>query len=169
MLAGQIGLIPHAHTPFQWLIELVTRSPVHHVVVAVDDETVVSAEMPRVRYRPVTHFPDVIWSDFPLEQWQWWQIAGFMQRQVGKPYALGDDILIGIALLTRTHTPAWIERRLNDQRRWQCAELADAAYQSAGIHLLHDNRPPSAVYPGSFIPIWKLHGWWPATLKRGAR
>jgi len=163
--AGQAALIPHARNPFEWLIEKITRSPVHHVIVAVDDDTVVSAEIPRVRYRPTSHFPDAIWSDFDLTDTQSWQIVGFAQRQVGKRYALGDDILIGVALLTGTHTPAWIERRLNDQRRWMCSELVAAAYDAGGIDMFPET-PMAAVYPGMFVPVWKRHGWWPTTLGR---
>lgn len=162
MRAGQLGLIPHATNPFQLAIELVTRSPVHHVITAVDEDIVVSAEIPHVRYRPTTHFPDAIWSDFDLTDQQRNKIITFADAQIGKPYALGDDLLIGIALLTRAHTPLWIRHHLNNDHHWQCAELADAAYWHAGINLFHDDRPAAAVYPGSFIPIWKDYGWWPA-------
>lgn len=159
-LAGQIGLIPHATNLFQLSIEAVTRSPVHHVIIATSDHVCVSAEMPTVRFRPTSHFPDAIWSDFILTDQQQDTIVDFVYDQVGKPYALGDDLLIGVVLLTRTHTPHWIEHHINSDNHWQCAELAEAAYWHAGINLFHDNRPAAAVYPGSFIPIWKDYGWW---------
>lgn len=163
---GQLGLVPHAANLAQHMIEWVTRAPVHHVIVAIDETTCVSPEMPKVRTRPVSHFPDAVWSEFDLTVAQRRKITGFVTAQVGKPYSLLDDLLIGIALITREQTPTWIESRLNDDDQWQCAELADAAYQHAGIHLFTDGRPPAAVYPGSFLPIFEAAGWWPRRLSR---
>ena len=60
-LAGQIALIPDGREPFQRLVQWVTRFPFHHNVVAVSDKWCVSAEMPRVRLRPISHFPNAVW------------------------------------------------------------------------------------------------------------
>lgn len=81
---------------------------------------------------------------------------------VGTPYSFLDDAAIGFALLTNWRAPRWVEQRLSSDRHLQCAQLADAAYEAAGLRLFDDGRLPGAVYPGSFIPIWQQHGWWPS-------
>lgn len=158
---GQIALIPHGANICQKLIELVTRAPVHHVIVAISENECVSAEIPRVRTRPISKFPHAIWSQFDLDDDERYEIAEFAFRQIGKKYALMDDILIGIALLMRERMPRWIVAKVSSDNRWQCAELADASLLAAGKSAIADDRPPCVVFPGSFIPYFKLHGWWP--------
>ena len=51
---------------------------------------------------------------------------------------------------------------LSSDRHLQCAQLDDSAYEAAGLRLFNDGRLPGAVCPGSFIPVWQQHGWWPA-------
>lgn len=158
--AGQIALIPDGQNFVQKLIQFITRSPVHHVVVAVSDKFCVSAEMEGVRLRPISHFPNAIWSDFALTARQRRNIIGFALEQLGKPYAILDDIFIGISIITKSRTPQWIVQTVLNSDRWQCAELADASLLAGGIRLFRDGRPPRAVYPGSFIPTFKRRGWW---------
>lgn len=164
MITGQLGLIPHASNPFQWLIQIITRSPVHHVVVAVSETECVGAESPVAILRPVTHFPNAVWSNFDLTGRQQRLITKYANNAIGTKYGWLDDLAIAIALITRRQTPAWLTRYIASTKRTQCAELADAAYRAAGIHLFRDGRPPSAVYPGSFVGIYKDFGWWPKGL-----
>lgn len=160
---GQIGLIPHGVNWFQRTIEAVTHSPVHHVVTATGDGRVISPEIPTVRYRPAEHFPDAVWSAFPLTTAQADRVVTYGESQIGKRYALGDDLLIGLELELGVHAPTWLSRLIAGDGRWQCAELADVEYRRAGCTLFPD-RSPASVFPGSFVPIWKSHGWWPAEL-----
>lgn len=158
---GQIGLVPHPVNIWQRIIEGVTRAPVHHCIIAISENLCVSAEIPRVRTRPISAFPKAIWSRFDLTDEQRENIADFAFDQIGKKYALVDDILIGLCLLFRENMPRWMVRRIMSQQRWQCAELADASLLSVRISAIADDRPPCVVFPGSFIPYFKLHGWWP--------
>ena len=160
-LTGQAALIPDGTKPFQRLISAVTGSPMHHVVVAISNHLCVSAEIDGVRLRPVRYFPNAVWSQFRHTRRQRADIALFAFLQVGKPYALFDVILIGVAILTKTRTPQWLVDRLMNSDRWQCAELADASLQAGGVKLFTDGRPPCAVYPGSFVPYWTEQGWMP--------
>lgn len=162
-LAGQIALIPDGKRWFQRLIQWVTRSPVHHCVVAISDTECVSAEIQGVIIRPVSHFPKAVWSRFAITDPQRHDIVRFATAQIGKPYALLDDLLIGVALVTRTNTPHWIQDKLMSDDKWQCAELTDAALLAGGINLFPGGRPACAVYPGSFLPLFREHGWWRKT------
>lgn len=157
---GQIGLVPHAHNFWQRLIQWVTRSPVHHVVIGVGGGVCVSAELPVVRLRPVGWFPDAVWSQIDMTPVQASQVAKFALHQLGKPYSLLDDFLIGVTLiLSKNWTPEWLWSRLQDDNQWQCAELADAALLAGGVNLFSSDRPACAVYPGSFVPYFVEHGW----------
>lgn len=164
-LRGQIALIPHGINIWQKLIELVTNAPVHHCVVAISETECVSAEINGVRIRPISDFPHAIWSHFELTDPQRYDIARFALKQIGKPYALVDDLLIGIALLLKSHVPDWIVDKINDDGHWQCAELADASLLAGGISAIEPGRPPCVVFPGSFMPYFKAHGWWPKVYK----
>lgn len=158
--AGQIALIPHATNLWQRIIQWVTRSPVHHVIIALNDDFCVSAEIPVVRIRPVAHFPNAVWSHFDLSAAQQSQISRFALHQLNKPYSILDDLLIGLTLfLSKTLTPDSLWSRLQDDNQWQCAELADASLLAGGVNLFDPTRPACAVYPGSFVPYFQSHGW----------
>lgn len=163
--AGQIALIPHGTNLWQKLIELVTRAPVHHVIIAISETECVSAEIRGVRIRPIAHFPHAIWSNFDMTEPQRRDIVKFTNAQIGKKYALLDDLLIGIALLMKEHVPDWIVDRINDDGHWQCAELADASLLHGGISAVNAHVPPCVVFPGSFVPYFQAHGWWPKVYK----
>ena len=159
-LAGQIGL---CYTTGFWgrVIRAVTGSHYNHTVIAISDTECIGAEPGGVRVRPITAFPDVVWSKFPLTLPQQVSVVTFAKTELGVRYNYADDLFIGIALLTREHTPRWISRVLSDPDSWQCAQLADAALQRAGVHVFRDDRPYGAVYPGSFVPVFQAFGWLP--------
>ena len=159
-LTGQIGL---CYTTGFWgrVIRAVTRSHYNHAVIAISETLCAGAEPGGVRIRSITEFPDIVWSKFPLTLPQQVKVVLFTKSQLGVRYNYADDLFIGIALLTRERTPAWIERALSDPDSWQCAQLADAALQRAGVHVFRDDRPFGAVYPGSFVPVFQAFGWMP--------
>jgi hypothetical protein len=105
-----------------------------------------------------------VWSNFDLTDTQTHKIVSWATNHIGTPYSWLDDLAIGVALITRRATPDWLERYLRSTGHLECAQLADLAYQAAGIHLFRDHRAPEAVYPGSYVPIWKAFGWWPKGL-----
>lgn len=159
-LRGQIGIMDRPSGFGDRLIQIVTGSSFNHVVIATSNTQCVSAEPGGVRMRPISYFDNshVVWSKFEFAAGQEYEPALFAISEVGKPYGFFDDFFIGIALLTRTHTPKWLERILSDGKRWECAELADAALNAAGIQLF-PGRPVGAVFPGSFVAYWKAQGW----------
>lgn len=158
MFIGQIGIVPHPHTPTEWLIETVTRSTVHHAVLAISETECVSCEPGGALLRPITRFPDAYWSHFELLPEQLGPILRWANAHVGAPYGWFQDIAIGVALLTRRETPKWLQNYLSSNRSYECAQFCDAAYTYAGIHLF-SNIVSSAVYPGMFVPIWQRFGW----------
>jgi hypothetical protein len=154
---GQIGLIPHAQTPAEHLIDWVTISPVHHAVLAVSETECMSAEPGGARIRPISRYPDAFWSDFPLTDAKRAVIVAKANSMIGLPYGWFADIAIGIALLTKSHTPKWLAHYIDSDKRTECAQLCDTCYQAAGIHFFQGVLP-SAVYPGMFVAIFRKFG-----------
>jgi hypothetical protein len=160
-LTGQIGLIPHNGKIIPELIALVTHSESSHTVVAISETECLGAEPLGARIRPISDFPTAIWSHFDLTNTQRAAIVNWTYNHEGTPYSYLDDAAIGIALLTGIETPAFVRRYLDSTGHLICSQLADLAYQAAGIQLFDDGRVPGAVYPGSYEPIYKARGWWP--------
>ena len=158
---AQIGLVPHAKTVVEWLIQVVTRSTVHHAIVAISETECLSCEAGGAMIRPITRFPDAYWSHFELPTVQQDAIVAWARGHVGRKYGWLADAAIGIALIFHVRTPAWVEARINDGRRFECAQACDAAYVAAGIDLFPNDRPPGTVYPGLFTHIWRTHHWMP--------
>lgn len=174
LLTGQIGLISRGGGWVSRGIEWVTRSPYHHVIVGIGNGLCIGAESHGATIRPVEDFPGATWSRFDLSDDQRHAIVTWCLHHVGTPYNWLDDAAIGVALvfgpLLDRALPRWVRRlltpvvaavgrRLSRDDRLECAQLADAAYEAAGIHLFTDGRLPGAVYPGSFGPIFAAHGW----------
>lgn len=155
---GQIGLVHTKGIPAR-LIQAITGSHWNHVIIATSTHHAAGAQPGGVRVRPISDFPEVVWSDFTLTPIQTVKILAFTRRQIGKPYNWRDDIFIGLGLLFRTHTPHWMLRELSEESTWQCAQLADAALEHAGVNIFTDSRPNGAVYPASFVPFWQDAGW----------
>ena len=164
MITGQIGLIPHGGTFIPEAIAWITKSPVSHTIVAISETECLGAEPLGARIRPINDFPNAIWSHFELTNTQRADIVNWTYDHEGTPYSYLDDAAIGIALLSHIPTPAFVRHYLDNTGHYECAQLADLAYQAAGIHLFDDGRVPGAVFPGSYEPIWKTNGWWPNTV-----
>lgn len=159
-VTGQVALV---HSTGFWpaVISIVTHSHFNHMITGISPTAVVSAERQGVIRRHVSDFPGAVWSEFPETILAEHKVAEYAISQIGKPYAFLDDFFIGVALITRQHAPGWLMRRLRSGKRWECAELADAALQHGGVNVFHDGRPWGAVYPGSFEPVFRDYGWLP--------
>lgn len=156
---GQIGLIPHPQSLMEHAIQIVTESTVHHVVIATSDTLCVGAEPGGAKERPQSDFADAIWSNFNLTDAQTALIVSYAHDHIGTPYGYFTDAAIAASLILHYKTPKWIAGYLSSDYVLECAQLADSAYASAGIHLFTDGRLPGTVYPGSFEPIFESHGW----------
>lgn len=157
-LTAQIGIVPHPHTLVEHIIDWVTNSPVHHAVLAISATQCVSCETGGARLQYISDFPDAYWSAFDLTTVERDIIVLFGNSKLGKPYGWFADFAIAIALISGIQTPLWIQRYLNSDRQYECAQLCDAAYNAAGRHLFA-GIISSAVFPGMFVPIWKSNGW----------
>lgn len=160
-LTGQIGLIPHGDNFVTRGIELVTRSHVHHVIIAIDDTWCIGAEPHGARIALISDFPTAIWSQFPLTPQQAAGAASWALARNRIPYNILDDALIGIECITGIVFPDWITAHYDNDKSYQCAQLADAALtKGAGIQVFTDGRKPGTVYPGSFEALFLANGWW---------
>jgi hypothetical protein len=156
---GQVGIV-RTHGFSSWLIRLITRSHVNHMVNDTGTE-LISAEYPHVRTRPYGYFTNIVWSQFDYTDDQKEKIVTFAEDQVGKPYGWADDLAIGIGLITRQRTPRWLARWLATDGEWICSSLADASLRHAGIHIFNDDRPVGATFPGSFEAFFRDARWLP--------
>jgi hypothetical protein len=154
---GQIGLVPHPHTPIEYLINLFTRSSVYHAVLAVSETECVSAEPGGVRIRQISEYPDAHWSDFPLTDMKRAVIVAKAKSMLTLPYGWFADAAIFVALNTPFRIPLWLAHYIDSDKRTECAQLCDTCYQAAGIHFFQ-NVLPSAVYPGMFVGIFRKFG-----------
>lgn len=159
MIAGQVGLVEVDGHFMGRVVAWASRSAYCHMVVAVSDTLCVSAEPGGARVRKISDYPTVVWSRFPMRPGQRRRSVRFALRSVGTPYAWLDYIAAGIALVTRTRTPQWLQSYIADTDRLLCSQLADLALQAAGIHVFFDERPAGAVIPASFGKVFVARGW----------
>lgn len=132
-----------------------------HAAVMVTETHCVGAEPGGARLRPVSFFADKHISSIPYtSRSQAGHVAKYARDRIGTAYAYEDIPLIAVALALHEHTPNWLADQLSDDDRYICSELADAAVTSAGLKLLRDGRPHSAVYPAAIAQALKLDGWW---------
>lgn len=151
--AGQVGVITTSPGPYGRQVQRFTRSPAFHVVTRISDTECVSAQMPEVVVRPVSHYPKAFWitPPFPDEKRRRASVL-FALDQVGKPYAYLDILLLFIAIELKERTPLVIQDQLQNTRQWFCSELADVALRVGGVKLF-PGRPAAAVMPKDFLRL----------------
>lgn len=156
---GQIGVV--RTTGFtSWVIRTFDRTPYNHDVVYAGNDEVYSCQPDGVKRMPLTAFPDIVWSHFPLEMDQIMLILNFCEKQLTKPYDNLMFVWCGVArILGVKRTPNWILRRLASHKAFICSILCDAAYEAAGYPLFQDGRAESAVDPRDIVQVFRAHGW----------
>lgn len=159
MITGQTGLVPKDGGWASGVVAWASRSQWTHMVMAVSETVVVSQEPGGARYRPVGYFPGIVWSKFPMRPSQRRRIVRYAHSRIGTPYAWADYWAIGIALVTRSHTPEWLASYVADTKSLICSQLCDLALQAGGIHVFFDERPAGAVIPASFGKVFIARGW----------
>lgn len=163
-LLGQVGLIPYGKRLVSRAIEWVTKSDVHHVVICISETEVISADWGGAVIEPITKYTDAVWSRFPLTPKQARGCADWARAREGRPYNFVAFTVIGLELLTGLPVPKQLAEHISSDRRYECAQLADAALTlGAGFKVFHDGRPFGMVYPGSLQRIYQENGWWPLT------
>ena len=159
MRTGQIGLVPADKGWASGVVAWATQSSWTHVVVAVSETEVVSAEPGGTRYRPINYYPGTVWSKYPLRPSQRRRIARYARTRIGTPYAWWDYFAVGVALVFRARTPDWLASHVADTHTLLCSQLADLALQAGGVHVFFDERPAGAVTPASFAKVFIARGW----------
>lgn len=146
------------------IIRWVTRSPVNHVKVGLNDNLDIGAEPGGARIRLQRDYQGGYWSRLDLTDEQRAQIVALATELENTPYNWYDDLLIPLVIWLDKRGiayPKWLQRHISTVATLQCAQLADLVYETADIHIFNDGRVPGAVYPGSFVAIFKAHGWMP--------
>jgi hypothetical protein len=149
-LTGRIGLVSGGSDFYARAIVKYTHSPFHHVIVALDDETCVSADRPTITKRAIKDFT-VTWLPPQGTDWQQHVAAWHALQLVGQPYNRVSFALAGahaIGIPTPRALSTWATRWGMD-----CVMLACAVYAAVGIHLLDD---PVTASPGDLAKVGKL-------------
>lgn len=158
---GQIGLTTEPRGWVSRMVELVTRSSVHHVVICISDTECIGAEPGGARIRPLSYRDDYVWSQFDLTEEQAQASADWARAREGRPYSFINGFFIGVHCMFGIDFPLFITKRFSTDKSYQCAQLADAAItHGAGVEVFSDGRLEGAVYPGSLEVLYKERGWW---------
>lgn len=156
---GQIGLKTEASNWVEKAIEFVTRSSVHHVVIAISDTECIGAEPGGARIRS-HEYSRFVWSKFDLTPEQAQACADWARAREGRPYSFVNGFFIGLSMYG-VKLPRFIIKRFSNDRAYQCAQFADAALTlGAGITVFDDGREFGEVYPGSLEMLFRERGWW---------
>lgn len=159
MLTGQVGICLDGKVFWPRIIQTVTRSRAHHVVVAISETECLSAEPGGARIRLITDFGNAAWSRFPLTDMQRGLISGIGRTMEGHPYSVPAFILVGVQFLTGCRVPKWVLRFVDALPGAECAQLADRVLTAAGVQVFADGREPGILYPGSFEKLFYRHAW----------
>lgn len=158
---GQIGLTTEAKSFVEHMIEWVTQSSVHHVVIRISDTECIGANPGGANITPFDYRKDIIWSQFPLTREQAQNCADWAREREGRPYSFINGFFIGMHRLFKIQFPRFITKRFSTDKSYQCAQFADAALTlGAGITVFDDDRLFGAVAPGDLEILFKERGWW---------
>lgn len=158
---GQIGLTTEAGNFIEHMVEWVTKSSVHHVVICVSETECVGAYPSGAKVKPIDYRKDIMWSQFPLTPEQAQNCANWARAREGRPYSFVNGFFIGVSHLFGIHFPLFITKRFSTDRDYNCSQLADAALtHGAGIKVFDDGRLSGSVAPGDLEQLFKDKGWW---------
>lgn len=158
-LKGQIGLKTEATGFVERAVEFVTRSSVHHVVIAISDTECIGAEPGGARIR-AHNYENLVWSRFELTPEQAQGCADWARAREGRPYSFINGFFIGLSMYG-VKLPYSVRKRFYTDKSYQCAQFADAALTlGAGITVFDDGRDFGEVYPGMLEELFKERGWW---------
>jgi hypothetical protein len=134
-LTGRIGLVSGGRDVWARAIVAATHSPIHHVIVALDNERCISADRPRITIRNIADFT-VTWLDPIGTPDQQQRAAWHAELMSGLPYnrvsfALAGLHALGVPVPEAVSNWAW-------RFGMDCVMSACAAYEAVGITLLED-------------------------------
>lgn len=160
-LAGQVGLCLDGTTFWSSTVEHVTQSRAHHVVVAYSETMCISAQPGGARLRPITDFPNAVWSRFELTDAQRDMIRALAYQYRNTPYNYAGFVLIGAQVAAGRPVPDWLARAVSRSQRMECAQLADMLLSAAGVSVFDDGREPGLMFPGEWERKFDERGWMP--------
>ena len=166
MLAGQVGLCLDGTAFWPRTVEKVTHSRAHHVVVAFTETECISAQPGGARFRPVSDFPNAVWSRFEMTDAQRWQIRSLAYQYRNTPYNYAGFLLIGAQYGAGLTIPPWMARAVSQNKRMECAQLADFLLSAAGVSVFEDGREPGLMDPGMWEKKFAEREWVPPRLLR---
>lgn len=150
-LTGRVGLVSGGTDWAAKLIRLVTRSPIHHVVIGLDDTYCISAEPDMVRRMPTAHYPHIEWLPAQGTPEQQRIIAWFATTLLGQPYNNRGFVLAGLDALGLI--PNWARIALAEwgDRGYTCSQLVDVCHYAADIDLFEG--PSVYTYPAELANL----------------
>lgn len=141
-------------------IERLTNSKTHHVVIAISETHVISAEHPRAVVRPMTDYCEIVWSNFELTDEQRDDIAFVGEHLAGTPYNYFSYPAIAFQKMTGIRIPDSLARCTSWAERMHCGQLCTFVYQyAAGIKLFDEHV--GMVAPSDFEDLFESRGWLP--------
>jgi hypothetical protein len=148
MLTGQIGLRRHGTTPIAEGIEWATDSQTHHVLAAVSETHVFSAEPGGARIRPMTDYPSIDWFRLKLTEAQRQAIVNAAHARVGLPYNYAIYPPLLFQKVTGHKVDGWVADWLSKRPNINCSQGVDDIYTAAGFRLFPSIS--EIVTPGDF-------------------
>ena len=156
-LTGQIGLRLDGDGFMSRGIEFVTKSRAHHVVIAINETHVISAQPGGAVIRPMTDYPSLVWSQFDYTDEQSQHMAALGASMNRQEYNYLGFALIGFELITKVRVPDAVARAFSYQDRMFCSQMADFCLRKAGFALFPSKW--GMVSPGDFLNYFQSVGW----------
>jgi len=156
-LTGQIGLRMNGGSFTARMIEKITRSHTHHIVIAISETHVMSAEPHGAVIRPMSYYPEIIWSQFDYTDVQRADMAFMAEALEHHPYNYAGFFLIGFEKVTGVRIPDRIARAVSWTDRMMCSQMADFLLRKAGLHLFQAQS--GMVSPADFEHLFRTRGW----------
>lgn len=156
-LAGQIGLRRDGASLTARVIEHFTHSRTHHIVIAISETHVISPEPGGAVIRPMSHFPEIIWSQFDYTDTQRADMAFMAAALQHHPYNYAGFALISVEKLTGIRIPDRLARSVSWTDRMLCSQMADFLLRNVGLQLFQAQS--GMVSPADFEHYFHIRGW----------
>lgn len=156
-LTGQIGLRRNGSSLTAKLIEKITKSSTHHIVIAISETHVMSAEPHGAVIRPMSYYPEIIWSQFDYTDVQRADMAFMAEALDHHPYNYAGFLLIGVEKITGIRIPDRLARAASWTDRMMCSQMADFLLGKVGIDLFQSHS--GMVSPADFEHFFRTMGW----------
>lgn len=152
---GSYGVVSHSQGTISAGIRLITRSRYSHAFVVISDTEVIESAARGAILSPLAKYTgrpagQIAYNDDePIPDGMRSDIADHARWFAGTPYGYVDIAAVLLASLGLRWK--WLARIVDNQHRMICSQLADFAYQEAGVQLFDDGRLPQNVVPGDLV------------------